>query len=315
MRIVSLLASATEIVCELGLEDRLVGISHECDHPERILDRPRVSAPRFDADELSSGEIDRAVRESMAEHGSVYRIDGDLLEELRPDLVLTQAVCDVCAVPTSGVRELVEERGLDADVVSLDAHTLDGIFRTVLQVGRAAGAEERAWELVAGYRARLDAVERRVGRVPDAERPRVLALEWIDPPFAPGHWVPEMVEAAGGRDLLGAAGERSERVTWEDATGLDPDVLVVMPCGYDLEASVAEARRHGARLRDAAPGPVRRDRAWAVDASSYFNRSGPRVVRGVEILEAILWPGEGPEPDPVCAARLSDEIGGDGYAS
>jgi len=313
MRIVSLLASATEIICELGLEHRLVGISHECDHPERVLDRPRVSAPRFDPEALGSREIDRAVRDALAEHGSVYRIERDRLLELEPDLILTQAVCDVCAVPTSGVREIVEELALDTEVVSLDAHTLEGIVETVLQVGRACGAEKRAEEVVAGYRMRLDAVSDAVSDAARAGRPRVLALEWMDPPFTPGHWVPEMIEAAGGRNLRGEAGERSRQVDWSELQGLEPDALVVMPCGYGLEASLAEARRYRERLLHVAPGPVRSGRAWAVDASSYFNRSGPRVVTGIEILAGILAPERlGPPPDEH-ARRL--EAGGSAAAS
>ncbi len=300
MRIVSLLASGTEIVCELELEESLVGISHECDHPERILDRPRVSRPRFDPEKLSSREIDRAVSQAMAEHGSVYAIDRERLESLEPDLILTQDVCEVCAVPTPGVWEAVRELDLDARILSLDAHDLEGILETVLEVGDATGNGDRAAELVADYRERLDEVRR---SVEDADRPRVLAVEWLDPPFEPGHWVPEMVDIAGGENLAGEADARSHRVEWEDLTGLDPAVLVVMPCGYGLEESRQEADRYADRLLEAAPRAIDEGRAWAVDASSYFNRSGPRVVDGVEILAGILHPGRAAEPSPAAAAR------------
>ena len=293
MRIVSLLASATEIVCELGLEDALVGISHECDHPSRVLDRPRVSRPRFDPEGMESGEIDRAVRGAMAEHGSVYEIDGDRLEALAPDLVLTQAVCEVCAVPTSGVRELAADRGLDAEVVSLDAHTLEEILDSVVQVGRAAGVGERARGRRAELGGRLEAVREAVA---GASRPRVLALEWLDPPFAPGHWVPEMVEAAGAEDLVGRPGERSREMAWEELEGLDPDALAVMPCGFGVEEAREDADRHAPRLRRVAPRALEEGRAWVVDASSYFNRSGPRVVDGVEILAGLLHPDRLPAP-------------------
>ncbi len=299
MRIVSLLASATEIVCELGLEDALVGISHECDHPPRVLDRPRVSRPRFDPSGMDSGEVDRAVRRAMAEHGSVYEIDGDRLEALEPDLVLTQAVCEVCAVPTAGVRDVVADRGLDAEVASLDAHTLAEILDSVLTVGRAAGVPDRAADVRAGLASRLEAVQEAVD---GADRPRLLAVEWLDPPFAPGHWVPEMVEAAGAENLAGEAGERSREVAWEELEGLDPDALAVMPCGYGVEAARADADRHADRLRRAAPRALEEGRAWVVDASSYFNRSGPRVVEGVEILAGLLHPGRVPAP-PEEAAR------------
>lgn len=304
MRIVSLLASATEIVCELGLEDSLVGISHECDHPERVLDRPRVSRPRFDPEQLSSREIDQAVRQSMAEHGSVYAVDRERLASLEPDLILTQGVCEVCAVPTPGVWEAVEELDLDTRVLSLDAHDLEGILETVLEVGEAAGSGERAEALVAGYRRRLDRVRRSVA---DSGRPRVLAIEWLDPPFEPGHWVPEMVEIAGGENLAGEADARSTRVEWNDLTGLDPDVLVVMPCGYGLEESRQEADACADRLAEAAPRAIEEGRAWVVDASSYFNRSGPRVVDGVEILAALLHPERAGEPPGAAAARWEPE--------
>lgn len=299
MRIVSLLASATEIVCELGLEDALVGISHECDHPPRVMDRPRVSRPRFDPEGLDSGEVDRAVRRAMAEHGSVYEIDGDRLEELAPDLVLTQAVCEVCAVPTSGVRDVAADRGLDTEVVSLDAHTLEEILDTVLQVGRAAGAAERARTARDGLADRLEAVR---SAVDGEERPRLLAVEWLDPPFAPGHWVPQMVEAAGAENLVGATAERSRQVGWEELEGLDPDALTVMPCGFGVEEARADADRHADRLRRVAPRALEEGRAWVVDASSYFNRSGPRVVDGVEILAGLLHPERLPVP-PADAAR------------
>lgn len=300
MRIVSLLASATEIVCELGLADRLVGISHECDFPARVLDRPRVSRPRFDPEGMDSGEIDRAVRASMTEHGSVYEVDADLLEALAPDLVLAQAVCEVCAVPTPGVRALVRERGIRARVLSLDAHRLDDILGTVLEVGRAAGAADRADALAAELRGRTEAV---LTAVHGREEPSLLGIEWLDPPFVPGHWVPEMVELAGARNLAGETGARSVDVSWESLEELDPDALLVMPCGYGLDAARADADRHAERLAQVAPRALEDGRAWVVDASSYFNRSGPRVVRGVEILAGLLHPDAVPEPAPHEAAR------------
>ena len=294
MKIVSLLASGTEIASALGLEDEIVGISHECDHPPRVLDRPRISRPRFDPAGLDSGQLDAAVREAMASSGSVYAIDEEAIERLDPDLILTQAVCDVCAVPASDAQRAVARLGDGATVLSLDAHTIDGIFHTILQVGEAAGIEERARTYVDGLRERIERVRERVaGR----ERPRLLAIEWLDPPFVPGHWVPEMVEAAGAVNLAGAAGERSDQVEWAEVSGLDPDVLVVMPCGYKLEAARADADRHTDRLLEAAPRAIRDGRAFVVDASSYFNRSGPRVVDGIEILAALLHPDLFPEAD------------------
>lgn len=286
-RIVSLLASGTEIVAALGLGDLLVGISHECDFPEPLLDRPRVSRPRFDPEGLTSGEIDQAVRTAMSEHGGVYEIDGDLLERLAPDLILTQAVCEVCAVPTAGVEATLAGRGLTAEIVSLDAHTIEEILDSIAQVGDAASSGAVARAMIDGIRMRLDRV---AAAVADAPRPRVLAIEWLDPPFTPGHWVPEMVEAAGGENLAGETGKASLQVEWDDISDLDPDVLVVMPCGFGVEAAEAEAEANAARLAAVATRAVTEGRAYVVDASAYFNRSGPRFVTGVEILAGLLHP-------------------------
>lgn len=298
-RIVSLLASGTEIVDALGLGECLVGISHECDHPPHLLDRPRVSRPRFDPEALSSGEIDAAVRQAMTEHGSVYEVDAAVLEKLDPDIIITQAVCDVCAVPTDGVREVLGARGIEADVVSLDAHTIEDILASITQVARAAGSPEIAGDAGGSLRRRLDAVR---AAVPHADPPRVLGIEWFDPPFAPGHWVPEMIELAGGRNLAGEAGQPSREVSWDEISGLDPDALLLMPCGYGLDASRADADAHAERLGEVAPRAIAEGRAWVVDASSYFNRSGPRFVTGVEILGGLLHPDRVPAPDAEVAA-------------
>jgi iron complex transport system substrate-binding protein len=292
MRIASLLASGTEIAWALGLGDRVVAISHECDYPPDVLDRPRITRPRFDPTGLSSGEVDSAVREAMATAGSVYAIDEDALRQLRPDLVLTQAVCEVCAVPASDAQRAVEALDADTTVLSLDAHTIDGIFRTIRQVGDGAGAREMADRFVARLGARLERVRARVAGL---ERPTVLGLEWLDPPFIPGHWVPEMVEIAGGRNLKGSIGARSLQVSWQEVSGLDPDVLLIMPCGYSLDAARRDADRYADSLTALAPRAIEGGRAFVVDASSYFNRSGPRVVDGVEILAALLHPDRFPD--------------------
>lgn len=308
MRIVSLLASATEMVCALGLEDRLVGISHECDFPERILDRPRVSRTRFDASGMDSGEIDRAVRTAMAEHGSVYEVDADLLAELEPDLVLTQAICDVCAVPLGDVSRLVAEAEWEARVIPVDAHSIEEILDNIVTVGEAAGVGSRARDYVGRARDRIAAVERAVRAV---ERPRVLPLEWLEPPFAPGHWVPEMLERAGAESLLGYPERPSAEISWDEASGLDPDVLLVMPCGYGLEQARSDADRYADRLMAAAPRAIDSGRAFVVDASSYLNRSGPRVIDGLEILAGLFHPDRAPAPPKGTAAvwRPSGTIG------
>jgi iron complex transport system substrate-binding protein len=287
MRIASLLSSATEIVYELGLQDRLVGISHECDHPPEALHLPRLSRSRFDPAGLTSGEIDAAVRRSMAEHGSVYEVDVAGLEQLRPDLILTQAVCEVCAVPTGSVEDAVRRLPYRPQVLSLDAHTLDGILHTVRQVADAAGEPRRGEEAVGRLRGRMERVARAVAGRP---RPRVLALEWLDPPFAPGHWIPEMVDAAGGENLLGEAGARSVEVGWERVDGLDPDRLLLLPCGYGLEDARRDADRAADRLRGAALRAIDGG-GTAIGHSAWFSRSGPRVVEGIEALAAWLHPG------------------------
>lgn len=287
MRIASFLASGTEIAHALGLADSIVAISHECDYPPEVLDRPRLSRPRFDPAGLDSGAIDRAVRDAMLRHGSVYEVDGELLERLRPDLVLTQAVCEVCAVPTPGVVEEVRQRGLDARVESLDAHTLDDILASILQVAEAAAVAEHGRWLVDSLRSRIEEVR---AAVRDAPRPRVLAIEWLDPPFLPGHWVPDMIEAAGGDNLAGETGAHSTEADWSDLEALDPDVLLLMPCGYGLEASHRDADRHSTRLSRLAGRAIGSGRAFVVDGSAYMNRSGPRVVDGVELLAGLLHP-------------------------
>jgi iron complex transport system substrate-binding protein len=289
MRIASFLSSATEIVYALGLQDHLAAISHECDWPPEALSLPRLSRPRFDPAGLTSGDIDAQVRRCMAEYGSVYEVDVDALSRARPDLILTQGVCEVCAVPTGSVHEAVASLSWRPTVLSLDAHTLEEILHTVRQVADAAGESARGEETAGALRRRLNCVAEAVAGRP---RPRVLALEWLDPPFAPGHWIPEMVEAAGGDGLLGEAGARSVEVPWERVEGLDPDRLLLIPCGYAMDDARRDADRAAARLRAAAPRAVESGGA-AVGHSAWFSRSGPRVVEGTEALAAWLHPDAG----------------------
>lgn len=287
MRIASLLATGTEIVYALGLGDSLVGISHECDYPPEVHSKPRISRPRFDPTGRDSGEIDRSVRETMERYGSVYEVDADLLRDLAPDVLLAQAVCDVCAVPTSLAETAARAIERTPSVLSLDAHTIDDVLGSVRIVGDALGVAERADRVIAAMRNRVAAVQ---ASVADAPRLTVLALEWLDPPFLPGHWTPEMIELAGGTPLVAKTGVRSRAVQWETLIGLDPDVLLVVPCGYSLEAARRDADRHGTRLAKVAGRALRERRAFVADGSAYFNRSGPRVVDGIEILAALLHP-------------------------
>ena len=286
-RIVSLLPSATEIVCALGFEHYLVGVSHCCDHPPPIRGKPRLTRPRFSLDGLSSGEIDAAVRQALREFGSVYEVDGERLAAVRPDLLLTQGVCEVCAVPTRDAEAAALGLASCPEVLALDAHDLTGVLDTIRLVGRACGMPERAERCVSRIERRIACVGARVEGRP---APRVLALEWLEPPFMPGHWVPEMVTLAGGNLLRGVGGRPSFAVPWEDLAGLDPDVLIVMPCGFALAAACADARRYGASLQAVAPRAMRSGRAYAVDATAHFSRPGPRIADGVELLAALLHP-------------------------
>ncbi len=276
-RIVSLLPSATEIVCALGLEDRLVGISHSCDYPRSVTDRPRLTRPRPDLDGLSSGEIDAAVRAALRDYGAVYEIDVATIRSLNPDLVVTQGICDVCAVPE---RQVVAA-SVGSRILTLDAHDLAAIFGSIRDVGCATGVAERAEDLIEGLEQRIAVVRERVAVF---RRPRVLALEWLDPPYVPGHWVPELVAAAGGELLAGTARRPSYRVEWSALRALDPEIVLLMPCGFSLAQTRREAERYREQLRTIG------GRVELLDASAYFSRSGPRVVDGLEILASAIFP-------------------------
>src|SRR5438105_2448963 len=286
-RIVSLLPSATEIVCALGLAHHLVGVSHSCDHPPLIRSKPRLTRARLPLGGLSSGEMDAAVRQALREFGSVYEVDNERLAAVAPDLLLTQGVCEVCAVPTRDAEAAALALVACPTVLALDAHDITGVLATIRLVGHAGGVPERAERCVRDIERRIAAVRARVEGRPVA---RVLALEWLDPPFVPGHWVPEMVALAGGTLLRGTAGRRSFALSWEEIAGLDPDVVLVMPCGFDLAAAGADADRHAASLRAAAPRAIGAGRAYAVDATAHFSRPGPRIADGVELLAGLLHP-------------------------
>jgi len=285
-RIVSLLPSATEIVCALGLEERLVGISHSCDYPPRVTDRARLTRPRTNLDGLASDEIDAAVRAALRDHGSVYEIDVAGIRALDPDLVLTQGICDVCAVPENQVVGSLGLSRVGTQILSLDAHDLAAIFASIRAVGCATGAVERAEALVANMQRRISAVRASVGNRP---RPRVLALEWLDPPYVPGHWVPELIALAGGELLAGTARRPSYRMAWADLQALSPDVVLIMPCGLNLDETRLEAQRYNDELQGLG-GQIQ-----LLDASAYFSRSGPRVVNGLEMLASTFALGR-PSP-------------------
>ncbi len=289
MRIVSLLPSATEILFALGLGDQVVGVTFECDYPPEARARRIVSDTSLPSG-LSPAEIDAIVRERVAAGDDLYCLDEDALRELAPDVVVTQNLCAVCAVDLTVVEDALCHLGAPAArVLTLDPMTLEAVFASIEEVARTTGTMTRARRLVDDLRARLARVARVVGSRP---RPRVAMLEWTDPPFSSGHWVPDMVVAAGGVPVLGIAGARSERITWADVVAAAPDVVVVAPCGYrldgaaDLGRSVVEA---GVLPSDAA--------VWAVDADAAFVRPGPRLVDGVEALAHVLHPDAVPPVD------------------
>lgn len=278
MRIVSLIPSATEILFAIGAGDDVVGVTFECDHPPAARERRVVSTSAM-PEGLAPQEIDDFVAAAMTAGEDLYRLDSGALAELDADLVVTQDLCAVCAVDVGTVDEALGYLGCRAEVATLDPHSLDDVLASITEVGRLTGKAEEADAVVASLEARLAAV---ADRVAGLERPRVLVLEWTDPPFAPGHWIPEMVARAGGEPALGVAGTRSGRITWEEAVASRPDVVVCAPCGFDLEGGTTLAQD----VRDRFPGvPV-----WAVDADGHFARPGPRLVDGVEVLAGILHP-------------------------
>jgi iron complex transport system substrate-binding protein len=286
-RIVSLLPSATEIVCALGLGDGLVGVSHSCDYPAEVMAKPRLSRPRFVPEGLSGADIDAEVRRALREHGSVYEVDVPGVAALAPDLVLTQGICDVCAVPEHQAIAALAGLPSPPAVLTLDAHDMAAILGGIRDVGRATGAEDRADGCVANIERRIAAVRARVAGRP---RPRVLALEWLDPPYVPGHWVPELVALAGGELVAGVARRPSHQVGWDELRGADPDVLLLLPCGFGLEETRREAGRYRHILGDLAGRAIAAGRGYALEASAYFSRSGPRVVDGLEVLAAVTHP-------------------------
>jgi iron complex transport system substrate-binding protein len=293
MRIVSLLPSTTEILFDIGAGDDVVGVTFECDHPAEARERTIVSTSAM-PEGLGPREIDAFVAEAMRRGEDLYHLDAGALSGLDADLVVTQDLCAVCAVDVSVVDDALAHLGCTAEVLTIDPHTLDEVLASVLTLGRATGRVAAAEALVGSLRSRLEHVVRRTVGLPTR---RTLVLEWTEPPFAPGHWVPEMTTLAGGHNVLGTAGEKSFRTTWAKVRAAAPEVVVCAPCGYGLEHSAALAEDLVAS--DVLPGGVE---VWAVDANASFARPGPRLVDGVEALAAILHP-DAVSPSPI-AARI-----------
>ncbi|MGH2979986.1 MAG: cobalamin-binding protein [Solirubrobacterales bacterium] len=287
MRIASLVPSSTEMLFELGLGDDVVAVTHECDWPPEAAALPHLTCTVV-PEGLSAAEIDRTVRETVAAGRPLYELDRDRLEQQAPDLIVTQAVCEVCAVSYDDVVAVAATLPGHPKVVSLDPMSLGEVLADIERLGDAAGVPDRGQGLRVEADRRIDAVRNAVAGAP---RPQVAALEWLDPPFIGGHWVPEMIDLAGGNDVLGRAGERSRTVSWEEISAARPDVAIAMPCGYDAPRSAEEARTYGERL-----GSLGAGRVVAVDASAYFSRPGPRLVTGIELLAHILHPDQAEAP-------------------
>ena len=287
MRVCSLLPSATEMLFAMGAGEDVVGVTFECDYPAEALERPRVVSSHM-PEGLSPAEIDALVSATGAEGKSLYFADFEMLERLAPELIVLQDLCHVCAIDSPTLARDLSRLPSRPRVVSLNASSLEGIFREIEMLGEATGHAEGARSLAEGLRARVERVRQSVAG--DVRRPRVLCLEWLEPLFQGGHWVPEMVEIAGGEAVLATPAEKSVRVTWEQVAASQPDIVVVMPCGYHLADTVAQFREmeagFPAEWRELPA--VRERRVYAVDGSAYFSRPGPRVVDGLEILRAIV---------------------------
>ncbi|HLM31824.1 MAG TPA: ABC transporter substrate-binding protein [Solirubrobacterales bacterium] len=294
MRIASLVPSATESLFALGLGDSVVGVTHECDHPPAVARLAKLTSSVIPTD-LPPAEIDARVRELTRRGDSLYGLDESALGALRPDLIVTQALCAVCAVSYDDVRTVAARIETSPAVISLDPETLDEVLDDLVTIANAAGERATGARLRAELSARLDAVRDAVAGLP---RPRVAALEWLDPVFVGGHWVPAMVEIAGGEDVLGAPGRKSRVVRWDEVVAAEPEVVVVMPCGLYAPEAGEQARERAEQLAE--PGA----RTFAVDAASSFSRPGPRLVDGVELLAHLLHPERLEAPPGIAFERI-----------
>ena len=288
MRICSLIPGATEVLFALGLGESVVGVTHECDWPPEAETRPRMTASLLQSGDLSSAEIDRAVAEAAGEGKALYAVDEEAWDEARPDVVVAQELCDVCAVSAGEVRRL------DVEVIDYSPTSLDGVLGHMTALGFALGAEAAADELTGGMRSRLERVRAALGEI--ETYPRVFVSEWLEPPYAAGHWVPDMVAAAGGMEVAGIAGEPSFRMRWTDVAGLEPDTVVLAPCGFDLDRTLSEVVTLELSAHLLGTSARQESRVFAVDANGYFSRPGPRLVEGVELLAYLLHPDAYSDP-------------------
>ncbi|WP_328469956.1 ABC transporter substrate-binding protein [Actinoplanes sp. NBC_00393] len=294
MRLVSLLPSATEIVYALGLGDDLIGVTFECDEPAEARATKTVVVGGRDTKGMTPAEIDEYVRTEMAAGGDLYTLHADALAGLEPELILTQDLCRVCALPSGHVDDALSHLGCRSDVLSLDPHTLADVLGTFVEVAGAVGVPERGRDLVASLKERLARVAAAVAGRP---RPKVAVVEWVDPPFCAGHWVPDLIVAAGGEPVAARPGQKSVAVTWAELAAPAPDVVLVTPCGYHLDGAVRQAEAVVPHFPGAA--------VWAIDGDGLVVRPGPRLIDGVEAIAAILHPDAVPAPSPGRIARVA----------
>ena len=294
MRICSLVPAATEVLFALGLGDQVVGVTHECDWPPEAAAKPVVTASLIQTGDLSSAEVDQVVAETARDGGPLYAIEEDQWAEIEADVVVMQELCDVCAVSTDQVEGVLSARPLDVGVLNYSPSTLEGIQEAIGELGSWLGAAGAAEDLAAGMQNRLDRVSSALAAVEDS--PRVFVTEWLEPPYSAGHWVPDMVSAARGTDVAGMSGEPSHRMRWPDVAALEPDVVVLAPCGFDLDRTLSEVVPLDLSAHLLGTPARQESRVFAVDANALFSRPGPRVVDGVELLAYLLHPAEYPDP-------------------
>ncbi|MGC2236353.1 MAG: cobalamin-binding protein [Pyrinomonadaceae bacterium] len=306
IKIASLLPSATEIVCALGLEENLVGITHECDFPKSVSNKPPLTASRISHETMSSKEIDHAVRSQLDGHGSIYDLNEKLLKELNPDLIITQELCEVCAVSYKTVEKAARIYAAGAQVVSLEPNTIEVIFENIKTIGELTGTAAKAAEVIENLQNRLDKIREKTGNV--ERRPKVFMLEWLEPPFAPGHWTPQQVEIAGGDCLLGEAGKKSVTTTYEEIFESKPEIMVLIPCGYYAEDILRQLEFTSFPANWREIPAIKNNEIWALDATSYFSRPAPRVIDGAEILAKIFHSEIFGAPDKSEAVRVPKNL-------
>jgi iron complex transport system substrate-binding protein len=294
VRICSLVPGATEVLFALGLGDQVVGVTHECDWPPEAAERPHVTASLVESAELTSAEVDRAVATAAASGKPLYAIDADVWAEVEADVVIAQELCEVCAVSADQLDDITGVSALDVDVVDYSPSTFDHVLECIVGLGVRFGADAAADELTGGMQTRVERVRAALAEV--ESHPRVFVSEWLDPPFAAGHWVPDMVSLAGGMEVAGIAGEPSHRMRWTDVTALEPDVVVLAPCGFDLDRTLTELVTLDLSANLLGTPARQESRVFAVDANAHFSRPGPRLADGVELLAYLLHPSAYSDP-------------------